>query len=773
MEVEAGITILQKIRRSYMSTTQLRIEQMDCPTEERMIRNLLGGRTDVQNLEFNLMGRTLTVEHTLADATELVRAIGSLGMEAIIHQAGAKRIELPVVSLPWWRSRGVMLTIISGICALVAESLVFAGMEETATLIRALAAAGIITGGWQTGRKAWHSLRTFTLNINFLMSVAAIGAVIIGEWTEAAMVIFLFAVAELIEARSLDRARNAIRSLMELTPDRVTVQRDGAWQMIPADEVRIDELIRVKPGESLAIDGVLVSGASAVNQAPVTGESIPVEKSPGDELFAGSINGSGAFEYRAARVAAESTINRIVQLVEQASGNRSNSERFVDRFAGIYTPVVVGIAVLVAAVPPLLFAADWMEWFHRSLVLLVIGCPCALVISTPVTVVSGLAAAARRGILIKGGIYLELGRTLRCVAFDKTGTLTAGKPRVTDVIPFNNIPPDTLLHLAAAVEAKSEHPIAAAIVAEHDRLHVDEAEIEITEFAALPGRGIQAIVEGRKIWVGNHRLAHDLKVCNTAVESELSVIEANGKTAVVVMDESHVLGVLGVMDTVRENAAAAVAELHQLGLQTAMLTGDNALTAKAVASQLAIDDVRAELLPDHKIEAVAALQRRHGATGMVGDGINDAPALAGATIGFAMGAAGTNVALQTADVALMEDNLRKLPEFIRLSRRAFTVLWQNIAIALGLKLIFFVLALLGQATLWMAVFADLGASLIVVANGLRLLQGTAVAKPVASTPQGAVSQTAAPAPANQHHCCGHDHGHDHGAESAKETAEHR
>lgn len=752
-----------------MSTTQLRIEQMDCPTEERMIRNLLAGRGDVQNLEFNLMGRTLTVEHTLADPSELVRAIASLGMEAVIHQPGSARLQLPVVSPPWWQSRGVMMTAVSGVCALVAESLVlFAGMEESGTLIRLLAAAAIVTGGWQTGRKAWHSLRTFTLNINFLMAVAAIGAVVIGEWTEAAMVIFLFAVAELIEARSLDRARNAIRSLMELTPDRITVQRDGAWQMIPADEVRVGEVVRVKPGESLAVDGRVVGGASAVNQAPVTGESIPVEKLPGDEVFAGSINGSGAFEYRAQRVAAESTINRIVQLVEQAAGNRSNSERFVDRFAGIYTPVVVGIAVLVALLPPLLFAADWMEWFHRALVLLVIGCPCALVISTPVTIVSGLAAAARRGILIKGGIYLELGRALRCVAFDKTGTLTAGKPRVTDVIPFNSIPPDTLLHLAAAVEAKSEHPIAAAIVAEHDRLHVDEAEIEISEFTALPGRGIQAIVEGRKIWVGNHRLAHDLRVCNATVESALSTIESNGKTAVVVMDQSHVLGVVGVMDTVRENAATAVAELHQLGLQTAMLTGDNALTAKTVAGQLAIDDIRAELLPHHKIEAVAALQRQHGATGMVGDGINDAPALAGATIGFAMGAAGTNVALQTADVALMEDNLLKLPEFIRLSRRAFTILWQNIAIALGLKLIFFVLALLGQATLWMAVFADMGASLMVVANGLRLLQGTAAPKPIASTL--AASPIAAPA-THQHHCCGHDHNHPHSAEAT--PAEHQ
>ncbi len=763
--MEQGIIILQ----ADMSTTQLRIEQMDCPTEERMIRNLLAGRDGIQNLDFNLISRTLTVQHSLADATDLVRAIATLGMEAIIHDGAAKRVELPVLSNPWWQSSGVVLAAISGVCAIAAEGLVVGGMEESATLIRAVAAVGIITGGWKVAPKAWNSLRTLTLNINFLMAIATIGAVMIGEWAEGAMVIFLFAVAELIEARSLDRARNAIRSLMELTPDRVTVRRSDVWQVVAAEDVLVNDIVRVKPGESLALDGVLVSGASALNQAPVTGESMPVEKTPGDELFAGSINGSGAFEYRVTRAVADSTINRIVQLVEQAAGNRSSSERFVDRFAGIYTPIVVAIAVLVAIVPPLFFAAGWVDWLHRALVLLVIGCPCALVISTPVTIVSGLAAAARRGILIKGGIYLELGRNLRCIALDKTGTLTEGKPHVTDVITFNNIPSDHLLHLAAAVEVKSEHPIAAAIVAEHDRHHVDEPEVVISEFSALPGRGIQAVVEGETIWVGNHRLAHDLQVCNSDVEEKLSAIEANGKTAVVVMNRTAVLGVIGVMDTVRQNASETIAELHQLGLKTAMLTGDNALTARSVATQLGIDDVRAELLPDHKIAAVQQLRQAHGSTGMVGDGINDAPALAGATIGFAMGAAGTNVALETADVALMEDNLRKLPEFIRLSRRAFGVLWQNIAIALGLKLIFFVLAVLGYATLWMAVFADMGASLIVVANGLRLLRGSAIASAAgsAATATATVADPLAASSCNSH-CCGHtssqadeDHQHDH------------
>ncbi|MEP7218586.1 MAG: heavy metal translocating P-type ATPase, partial [Bacteroidota bacterium] len=547
-------------------------------------------------------------------------------------------------------------------------------------------------------------------------------ALVLGDWTEGAFVTFLFAVAELIEARSLDRARNAIRSLMELAPEVASVFRDGGWRGVPVAEVARGEMVRIRPGERLPLDGTLRIGASPVNQAPITGESMPVDKLPGDGVFAGSINGSGTFDYEVTNISSESTISRIIQIIERSAGNRATAERFVDRFASYYTPAIVVVALLVAVVPPLLLGGLWGAWIYRGLVLLVIGCPCALVISTPVTIVSGLAAAARRGILIKGGIFLEIGGSLRGIALDKTGTLTEGLPRVTDVVPFDGFDPHQILHLAAAVEARSEHPIASAIIAEHELHHRDESEIPVHDFLSIAGKGISATVEGGVVYVGNHRLAHELGLCSEPVEHLLERLEKEGKTTVVVMTRERVIGVIAVADTVRETSISAVEELHALGLRTAILTGDNRMTAAAIAACVGIDDVRAGLLPEEKLAALAELQDRHGPMGMVGDGVNDAPALARATIGFAMGVAGSDVALETADVALMDDNLLKLPEFIRLSRRTMRLLWQNIGIALGIKFIFFALALTGHATLWMAVFADMGASLIVVGNGLRLLR---------------------------------------------------
>jgi len=705
-----------------MNISVFRIDKMDCPTEERMLRNRLEPMQGVQSLDFNLMARTLTVTHVLPDESAIVAAIDTLGMEAVPQRPGNARVELPVLVPSFWRRPGTVLTIIAGVFSLTAEGLSLGGWGESSWIVRALAIVAIICGGYETAGKAWISLKTFTLNINFLMSIAVIGAMALGEWTEGAVVIFLFAVAELVEARSLDRARNAIRSLMELAPEVALVLRGTAWSVVPVDGVGVGETVRIKPGERLPLDGVIRHGSSAVNQAPITGEPLPVEKLPGDKVFAGSINGSGTFDYEVTHSAADSTISKIIDLVEKGTANRAQAERFVDRFARYYTPAIVVVALLVAVAPPLLLGGEWGVWIYRGLVLLVIGCPCALVISTPVTIVSGLAAAARRGILIKGGAYLELGATLKGIALDKTGTLTEGRPYVTDVIGFDGATAPEILHLAAAVEAKSEHPIASAVVAEHLLHHSDEPETPVAEFMAMAGLGIRATVDGQTIYVGNHRLAHQLDVCSPAVESALEGLEADGKTTVVVMTTERILGVLGVADRVRESSVRAVGRLHELGLRTAMLTGDNATTAAAIGKSVGIDDLRADLLPADKLAALEALQREHGAMGMVGDGINDAPALAQATIGFAMGAAGTDVALEAADVALMEDNLGKLPEFILLSRRTLRVLWQNIWIALGIKFVFFVLALAGEATLWMAVFADMGASLIVVANGLRLLR---------------------------------------------------
>ena len=699
------------------------IANMDCPTEEALIRKRLGAVPGIEELAFNLMERRLTVDHSLADDGPILGALGEIGMRAGPAQPAnctsceaGRMDEAPTVP-----TRTRLLMAVSGAAALAAEALAWSGADETSPLVIALALLSIATGGLGTLRKGWIALKTFTLNINFLMSVAVIGAVAIGEWPEAAVVIFLFALAELIETLSLERARNAIRGLMAMAPETATVRLEsGEWAERPAAEVSIGQTLRVKPGERIPLDGVVTAGASAVNQAPITGESMPVEKAPGDAVFAGTVNERGAFEFRVTANKGGTTLDRIIHTVQEAQGQRAPTQRFVDQFARYYTPAVVAFAVLVALIPPLFFGAAFLDWFYKALVMLVIACPCALVISTPVTVVSGLAAAARHGILVKGGVHLENGRRIKAVALDKTGTLTHGRPQLTDVVPLNARPADELLQLAASVDAHSEHPVAAAIVAAWQE--PGRPLLDVNAFEALAGRGAKGTVAGQLYYVGNHRLVEELAVCGPHVEEVLQRLEREGKTAVVLVTEREPLCVFGVADTVRGHSAEAIRDLHALGVVSVMLTGDNRTTARAIADQVGIDDARGDLLPEDKLAAIDELIARHGEVGMVGDGINDAPALARASIGFAMGAAGTDTAIETADVALMDDDLRKLPRFIELSRRTSHVLWQNISLALGIKAVFFALALAGQATLWMAVFADMGASLLVVGNGLRLLR---------------------------------------------------
>jgi Cd2+/Zn2+-exporting ATPase len=496
---------------------------------------------------------------------------------------------------------------------------------------------------------------------------------------------------------------------------------DGNWSEQDATTVAIGALARVAPGERIALDGEVTTGQSSVNQAPITGESMPVPKTVGDKVFASTINETGSFEYRVTAGHSNSTLSRIIRAVEDAQGSRAPTQRFVDRFSSIYTPIVFAIALAVALVPPLMLGAEWMPWIYKSLVLLVIACPCALVISTPVTVVSGLAAAARAGILIKGGVYLEQGGKLRSLALDKTGTITQGKPEVTDVLPLQG-DAQTHLQLAAALADRSDHPVSTAVSRHWQNLGLDLLLSSVTEFEALTGRGTKGRIDGKWYYLGNHRLVEELGICNTATESVLSTLEGEGKTAVVLCDETSPLLVIGVADTIRETSREAVAQLHGLGIRTVMLTGDNAVTAKAIARQVGIDDARGNMLPEDKLSAINDEVAQFGTVGMVGDGINDAPALAKADIGFAMGAAGTDTAIETADVALMDDDLRKIPQFIRLSRQAAAILKQNIVAALLIKAVFLVLAIAGSATLWMAVFADMGASLLVIFNGMRLLR---------------------------------------------------
>jgi Zn2+/Cd2+-exporting ATPase len=698
--------------------TAIRIMQMDCPTEEALIRKKFSRMPHVRSMEFNLIQRVLTVVHAPDALDSILAALRSLDFTPELADAApdASLAAIPAApAKPWWPLA------LGGVAATASEAAGWLGAP--AWLSAGLAILAIASCGLTTYRKGWLALRHGNLNINALMSIAVTGALILRQWPEAAMVMVLFTIAELIEAKSLDRARNAIQGLMQLTPEQASVQQpDGGWRPTDVAAIPLGAVVRVKPGERIGLDGEIVAGRSSVNQAPITGESLPVDKTTGDTVFAGTINQAGSFDYRVTAAASNTTLARIIHAVEEAQGSKAPTQRFVDQFARVYTPIVFAIALAVAVVPPLLFGGPWHEWVYKALVMLVIACPCALVISTPVTIVSALAAAARKGILIKGGAYLEQGRKLSRLALDKTGTITHGKPVQTEfeMLGAADFDAGRCRALAASLAGRSDHPVSMAIAAaaKHDGIDT----LTVDAFEALAGRGVRGEIDGLPYWLGNHRLIEELGRCSAPLEARLDTLEQQGKTVVMLVDGERVLALFAVADTVKETSRAAIAELQRLGVSTAMLTGDNRHTAAAIAQQVGIDEVRGDQLPEDKLGAVAQWSAEGATVGMVGDGINDAPALARADIGFAMGAMGTDTAIETADVALMDDDLRKIPSFIRLSKATHAVLVQNIALALGIKSVFLVLTLMGLGTMWMAVFADVGASLLVVGNGLRLLR---------------------------------------------------
>lgn len=700
--------------------SSFRIEAMDCPTEQTLIQNKLGKLAGVQQLEFNLINRVLGVTHDLPNTLPIIDAIKSLGMHAEpMEQDAEAPASSPVpAKKPWWPLA------LSGVGALAAELIHFTNAAPN-WVVAVIALISILSGGLSTYKKGWIALKNLNLNINALMSIAVTGAILIGQWPEAAMVMFLFTVAELIEARSLDRARNAIGGLMQMTPEQATVQQaDGSWVAQPVKNIELGARVRVRPGERIGLDGEVLSGNSTINQAPITGESLPVEKTIGDKVFAGTINQSGSLEYTVIAEASHSTLARIIHAVEQAQGARAPTQRFVDAFSKIYTPAVFILALAVAVIPPLFMDALWFDWIYRALVLLVVACPCALVISTPVTIVSGLAAAARKGILVKGGVYLEHGHKLDYLALDKTGTLTHGKPVQTDYLSLDPIADEIAPAIAAALAGRSDHPVSLAIADAAVSAVVDNqrAPLMVDNFEALAGRGVRGEINGELYHLGNHRLVEDLGLCSPALEEQLFALEKQGKSVVLLLDKSGPLALFAVADTVKASSREAIQQLHELGIKTLMLTGDNVHTAQAIAAHVGIDQAKGDLLPTDKLQAIETLYAQGHRVGMVGDGINDAPALARAEIGFAMAAAGTDTAIETADVALMDDDLRKIPAFIRLSRQTSNILKQNIALALVIKAIFLGVTFAGIATMWMAVFADMGVSLLVVFNGLRLLR---------------------------------------------------
>jgi Cd2+/Zn2+-exporting ATPase len=692
-----------------------KVEGMDCREEvallERRFKNLVG----VEGFDADLMGQRLHVKYDAAklSASAIADAVADTGMRAwleheepIAVNGGAERWRQAFV---WGSGASLALGLAIG--------------SRAASLSETLFAIAIGLGLLAIGRRTLAALRTRTLDINVLMVLAVAGAVALGDHAEAATVIFLFAVAQWLEARTLERARNAIHALMDLTPAEALVRDGGVERRQPVDAIALGSIVVVRPGEKVPLDGEVVAGQSAVNQAPITGESLPVDKAAGDALFAGTINGRGALEMRVTRLRRDTTMARIIHLVERAQAQRAPAQALVERFARIYTPAVIALAIAVAVVPPLVAGGGWATWTYRALVLLVVSCPCALVISTPVSIVAALAAAARKGVLIKGGVHLERTSRVRCVAFDKTGTLTRGVPEVVDVLALGTRAgaAEALVSLAASVEQRSTHPIAQAIVDHAAAAHISAAPA--SNVADLSGRGAEGDVDGARVVLGNHRLFEERKLCSSAIHAYLERAASAGRTPVLVARDGHAVGVITVADRARPAGRDAVALLRQQGVESiVMLTGDSRSTATAIAAELGVDDVRADLLPEDKVAAIEDLRRQYGSVAMVGDGVNDAPALATADVGIAMGAAGSDAALETADVALMASELLKIPYTFRLSRRTVRNIRANLTISIVMKAAFLVAAVTGVATLWMAVVADTGASVIVIANALRLLR---------------------------------------------------
>ena len=595
--------------------------------------------------------------------------------------------------------------------------------EENVSSVLAYATS-ILIGGYRLFHTGLKNLFRLNFDMKTLMTIAVIGAAFIGEWGEGATVVILFAISEALETYSMDKARQSIRSLMDIAPKEALIRRGNQEMMIQVDEIQIGDIMIVKPGQKIAMDGMVVKGTSAVNQAAITGESVPVAKTTDDEVFAGTLNEEGLLEVKVTKHVDDTTIAKIIHLVEEAQAERAPSQAFVDRFAKYYTPVIMFIALGVAIVPPL-FGADWNTWIYQGLAVLVVGCPCALVVSTPVSIVTAIGNAARNGVLIKGGIHLEEMGSIKAIAFDKTGTLTKGVPVVTDFLPQQGKDQKELLKIIAALENGSQHPLASAIMKKAEQENLDYQSVEIAEFTSITGKGIKGIVNGESYYVGSPNLFEELlsNGISAELEEHISSLQNQGKTVMVAGTPTSILAILAVADEVRANSLNVIQKLHSLGIEkTIMLTGDNAGTAKAIGKQVGVSDIKAELLPQDKLTLIKDLRKKYDRVSMVGDGVNDAPALAASTVGVAMGGAGTDTALETADIALMADDLEKLPYTVKLSRKALAIIKQNITFSLGIKLVALLLVIPGWLTLWIAIFADMGATLLVTLNSLRLLR---------------------------------------------------
>ncbi|EPU04664.1 cadmium transporter [Streptococcus agalactiae BSU167] len=596
-------------------------------------------------------------------------------------------------------------------------------LGEDHLLTKALYILAIIIGGFDLFKEGFSDLIKLDFSMESLMTIAIIGAAFIGEWAEGSIVVILFAISEALERFSMDKARQSIRSLMDIAPKEALIRRNNVEQLVSVDKIDIDDIMIIKPGQKIAMDGLVINGHSSVNQAAITGESVPVEKQLDDEVFAGTLNEEGVLEVKVTKKVTDTTIAKIIHLVEEAQGERAPAQAFVDKFAKYYTLFIIIMALLIVVVPPLFFGGDWNKWLYQGLSILVVGCPCSLVISTPVSIVSAIGNAAKNGVLVKGGVYLEEIGHLRAIAFDKTGTLTKGKPVVTDFIATSSETDINYLSIISSLESLSQHPLASAILNEADKTNVDYKSIQIEDFQSITGKGLTGIHQNIRYYIGSPKLFSASVIEETAVKVQYRQFQEQGKTAMYFGTDEQILGVIAVADEVRDSSAAVISELHKLSIEhTIMLTGDNTKTAESIGKQLGVTEIKGDLMPQEKLDSIKALRTTYNKVAMVGDGINDAPALAASTVGIAMGGAGTDTALETADVALMGDDLQKLPFIVRLSRQTLKVIKQNITFSLGIKLLALLLVIPGWLTLWIAIVADMGATLLVTLNGLRLMK---------------------------------------------------
>lgn len=716
-----------------MHRESFKIEELDCAEECNVLKRAFKAQEGIKQIDFDVLSSQMIVTYdpNVLDSEKILQMIKSTGMTGKLYEKTEAE-----EALSFWKKHGrLILCVFSGLFLVLGFILQLIGPTEFSDIggfslkyervplpSAILYLLAIVSGGWFVAPKALASAKRFTPDMNVLMVVAVIGAIAIGQAFEGAAVTFLFSLALLLESWSVERARKAISTLLDLSPKLARVMKDGALLEKNVEDVEIGEKVLVRPGEKIPLDGEVVKGSSSVNQAPITGESMPVSKEAGDQIFAGTINEDGALEFVVQKGANDTTLARIIQMVQDARTRRAKSEQWVDKFSRVYTPIMMTLAIVLAIAPPLFFGEPWMDWIYRGLVLLVIACPCALVISTPVSIVSALTASARSGVLIKGGVYLEACAKLDAIAFDKTGTITLGKPKVQAIVPLNDHTEDELLAIAAALEMPSEHPLARAILEK-----AEEKGVKATpagNFQIFKGLGAEGDIDGERFWIGSHRFMHEQKRKESEEAHNIALkLEEDGHTVIAIGDFTHICGLISLADEPRENIGKTLAAIKELGIKKmVMLTGDNQKTAETLAKRVGIDVFFAELLPEDKVSAIEELKKTEKTIAMVGDGVNDAPAMAVSSFGIAMGAMGTDAAFETADVVLMTDDLSQVPWLIRHARKALLIIKQNIFFALGIKAVFIVLAILGLATLWMAIMADTGASLLVVFNGLRLLR---------------------------------------------------